>query len=462
MAETSCPNCVVLERRVAQLEAEVRRLIEQNALLTRRLEEALRSGKRQAAPFAKNPPKPEPKTPGRKSGDEHGTHGHRPPPDPKHIDEVHEARLPDCCPGCGGAVTETEIFDQFQTDIPRKPIYRKIHVHIGQCRSCGRRVQGRHRLQTSDALGAAAAQVGPEAQAAVVILNKDLGLSHGKVVRCLDTLFGIRLTRGASAQIVLRAGQRCEPAYRAIGKAARDSPWIVPDETGWRVGGLLAWLHVFVSPVATWFAIDRTRSGTVAETLLTEDYSGVLIHDGWSVYDRFEGARHQQCCAHLIRRADELIALAHGRGVLFPRAVQALLRDGLRLRDRYLDGLVGDLGLASARGRLWHRFVDLVAPTRSNPAHERFARFLRKHCADLFTFLEEPGLDATNWRAEQAIRPAVVNRKVWGGNRTWIGAKAQAVLTSVLATCRQLRRDSLDFLSHAFRSRTPRLLIPAA
>jgi hypothetical protein len=26
-----------------------------------------------------------------------------------------------------------------------------------------------------------------------------------------------------------------------------------------------------------------------------------------------------------------------------------------------------------------------------------------------------PGIDATNHKAEQAIRPAVVNRKVWGG-----------------------------------------------
>jgi transposase len=36
----------------------------------------------------------------------------------------------------------------------------------------------------------------------------------------------------------------------------------------------------------------------------------------------------------------------------------------------------------------------------------------------LFTFLNRPGLEATNWRAEQAFRPMVVARKVWGGNRT--------------------------------------------
>lgn len=35
-----------------------------------------------------------------------------------------------------------------------------------------------------------------------------------------------------------------------------------------------------------------------------------------------------------------------------------------------------------------------------------------------FTFLRESGIEATNWPAEQSIRPAVANRKVWGGNRT--------------------------------------------
>src|SRR5437764_889802 len=79
--------------------------------------------------------------------------------------------LPDACPACGGPVGETGVAHQYQTDIPRTPITRQFHVHLGECRRCGRRVQGRHPLQTSDALGAAAAQVGPDAQAAVVVLT---------------------------------------------------------------------------------------------------------------------------------------------------------------------------------------------------------------------------------------------------------------------------------------------------
>jgi transposase len=123
-------------------------------------------------------------------------------------------------------------------------------------------------LQTSDAPGAAAAQLGPDAQAAVVELNKQGGLSHGKVTRCLESLFGIPLSRGGSVHTALRAAARCEPVYEAIRQTVGQSEWVVPDETSWRVGGHSAWLHTVVGPEATAFVIDPTRSGAVAEAIL--------------------------------------------------------------------------------------------------------------------------------------------------------------------------------------------------
>jgi transposase len=73
------------------------------------------------------------------------------------------------------------------------------------------------------------------------------------------------------------------------------------------------------------------------------------------------------------------------------------------------------------------------------------------HRDDLFTFLRQPGLDATNWRAELAIRFGVILRKVWGGSGTWAGARAQSVLMPVWRTCWQQGRSALDFLSQLLR-----------
>ncbi len=443
MDEPQCAGCRTLLRRVSELEAEIARL-------RKLLDEAVRAGKRQAAPFSKGLPKKQPKKPGRKPGADYGVKAHRQPPE--HIDEVYEAPLPKACPDCGGAVEETHVAQQYQVEIPRRPIHRQFNVHIGQCSSCARRLQGRHPLQTSDALGAASAQLGADAQAAIVELNKQAGLSHGKVVRCLQSLFAIRLSRGGSAHTILRAGRRCQPIYQNLCVLLRRARWVVPDETGWRVGGRLAWLHVMVSRRITVYVVDPHRDAAVAQCLLGPDYAGTMIHDGWSPYDKFVQANHQQCLGHLTRRCHELLLTATGAAACFPRRVLHLLQAGLALRDRHAAKQVSTHGLAVARGRVQNALETLIFPNKTNPANERLAQHLWNHRRHLLTFLRMPGLDATNWRGEHAMRFGVILRKVWGGNRTWPGAEAQAILMSIWRTCWQRDHNAIDYLSQLLRA----------
>ena len=84
---------------------------------------------------------------------------------------------------------------------------------------------------------------------------------------------------------------------------------------------------------------------------------------------------------------------------------------------------------------------------KTHPENERFAQHLYRNQNHLFTFLKHPGLDATHHKAEQAIRPAVVNRKVWGGSRTETGAQAQSILMSILGTAAKREIEVIDWLS---------------
>ena len=104
--------------------------------------------------------------------------------------------------------------------------------------------------------------------------------------------------------------------------------------------------------------------------------------------------------------------------------------------------------------------VFYIGKPRSKPLNE--AQFLFNHHNAVFAYLRHIGMDATNWRGEQAIRPAVVNRKVWGGNRTWQGGRTQAALMSVMQTCLQRNLSPVGFLVQALTSTTANLLIPAA
>jgi transposase len=442
-----------------QLRARVREL-------EAKLEEALRAGKRQSAPFSKREPKADPKRPGRKPGSEHGRHGHR--EIPERVDEFVQVAAPDRCPdpACRGELGEPEIELQWQEEMPEpRPKIRCFQIPTCRCLKCGRRVAGRHPLQTSVATGAAAAQVGPEAQAVAAELHYQMGLSMKKTAKVMWRLLGIKITAGGVAQMLGRLGQRSAPTYGALVGVVRQSPLVVPDETGWRVGGYRAWLWVMTTMAGTVYAIRRTRSFEEAAGILGEDFDGILTRDGWAPYRGFKKARHQTCLAHLLRRCNQMLETAHGRGREVPLAVKAILLDAFKLRERRdhqsLSGEEFEIELAQLEERMR---AQLARSTNTKPTVQgRLLRHLQRESEALFTFLREPDVPATNWRAEQAIRPAVVNRKVWGGNRTWRGASWQERLMSILQTSHQQGQDPVPILADLLRSPTPIIapLLPA-
>lgn len=436
---------------IAELQRQLSAAQARIAQLERLVDDLTRGQKRQAAPFSKGQPKQNRQKPGRKPGSDYGPKAHRAAPS-REPDEVIPVPMPTNCQACGGAVQEERVAHQYQLEVPRRAILRRFDIHIGRCRCCGRRIQPRHPLQTSDALGAAASQLGPDAQALMALLKNKYGLSYGDIRGLFHDGYGIDITRGGATQIVLRAADRAEPIYADARQIVRQSERVTPDETGWKVGGRLQWLWTFVSDLATVYVIRPSRGLDVIDEVLGRDYVGRMTHDGWAPYDRLTQAVHQQCVAHLLRRARELLELACGGAARFPGRVKQLLCDALALRDRREAGTISDHGLASVRGRLERRLDGLMTMRLSYAPHVRFQNHLSRHRDEILTFLYDPRLDATNWRAEQAIRPAVVNRKVFGGNRESAGAHAQEVLASLFATALQWKQDLLEFLSQLIRS----------
>jgi transposase len=444
-----------LEATVSRLEALVADLVAQIAAreariaeLEKLLEESRRSGKRQAAPFSKGEPTEAPVRPGRRGGEGHGRHGHRMPlSDP---DRVVDVPLAGCCPDCGGVVVLDRVAEQWQIDLPDQPaaLVTRFDVAVGHCRGCGRRVQGRHPEQTSDALGAAGSQVGPRAKAWAAWLHYGLGLSFGKCSQLLARL-GINVTAGALCSAAQSTGTALVPVHAEIVRHVNDAEMVVMDETGWRVGGHGAWLWVATSTDATGYHVAEGRGFEQACDLIGADYDGVIVRDGWAPYRRYTQASHQTCTAHLLRRCDELIAdlPAWARGT--PRQVRDILLDGLAARD------LDDTARAAAIVDLAERVDLLGADGQAHDECRKLIKHLTAEAPALLTFLARPAVDATNWRAEQAIRPAVVNRKVWGGNRTWRGAATQSRMMSVLRTATQRGVDTIDYLVGLARAPTP-------
>jgi transposase len=427
-----------LQRELERVERERDRLRQHNERLKHQLDAARRAGFRQAAPFAK-PLTKHPKRAGRRAGRAYGPKAHR--RIPPRVDETYDARLPARCPGCSGAVVEMRIASQYQEELPVPQGHRPSlscargpvpHVWSPRPRSASTADVGRP--------GRGGGATRARSHRGGCCLNKQLGLSFGKVATLFRQQYGLTVTCSGLVHAVHRAARQAQPTYDTLCDAVRGSPVVTPDETGWKVAGTLQWLWTVATPDTTVYAIQPGRGFPEAATLLGEDFAGVMVRDGWAPYRRFTHAVHQTCLAHLLRRC-RLLQADHPRAG-FVRAVSTLLQQALTVRDRYHAGHMTAHGLAVARGHLEHRMNRRLDQPGSVTDVQRFAAHLALEFPALFTFLLDPtAIDATNWRAEQALRPAVVTRKVCGGNRSWHGAAAQQILASVLRTAHQRHLD---------------------
>jgi len=437
---------------VVRLGRESERLRARVAKLEGELEETRGAAKRQAAPFSRGEPKRAPGRSGRRSGDDHGRHGHREPPG--EVDEQLDAPLAPLCE-CGGEIEEDRIEYQFQDELPElRRLRRRFAVHVGRCRCCGRRHQGRHPFQTSDALGAAGCMLGPRAVALATEFNKELGLSPQKTAKALAR-FGIGITAGGIVGAVARQARRLEPTYEALIEGVRSSRAVAPDETGWRINGQKAWLWAFAGENVTVYLIAAGRGYEHAAEILGKDFSGVLERDGWAPYRRFTAAKHQTCAAHLLRRTGELIADSVAGQARVPHAARRILKDALELRDQRAHDVIDAEEFGLKVTDLKRRTDKLLQIRPTHEPNRRLLAHLANEREHMFTFLTEPGVQATNWRAEQALRPVIVNRKSWGGNRTWSGARTQQITASVIRTARQQNLDPVELMAAAQRPRTP-------
>ena len=291
------------------------------------------------------------------------------------------------CPHCGGGVESESCETQYQEEIVRRTVVRRFDIAVGRCRDCQRRVQGRHPLQTSDAVGVGSVQLGPEALTLAAILNKQMGLSLGHTRQVLCYGFGLEVSRGGLYRALARMAGRAEPTYDGLVETARQAPVNGMDETGWKVGGRLQWLHVAVSAQVTVYAILPGRGYEQSVKILGAEYDGFLIHDGWAPYYRFQFAFHQSCLAHLLKRCREMAQIASPAALAFPRAVEHLLQTSLELRDRYEQGEISEHGMRTATGKLEAKLDRMLETRRRNSANRRLARHLEHEQLWLFTFL---------------------------------------------------------------------------
>ena len=205
-------------------------------------------------------------------------------------------------------------------------------------------------------------------------------------------------------------------------------------------GHALQWLWSMVTDTVVLYRIHAKRSQAAFESLI-KDWRGILVSDGYGVYQAWGNAR-QSCLAHLVRRARELSQR--------PQADLAACGK-VALKELQRLSQMADAPPSGGQWQAWYaRLCRLVKryESRSDDAG-RLVRHLRREAGSLWVFLNAPGVEPTNNRAERALRFGVLWRK---GSLGTASAKGNAWVQRSLSlrqTCRQLGQSSFSVLVDA-------------
>jgi len=309
-------------------------------------------------------------------------------------------------------------------------------LHQGWCGDCGRWTKAQ--VPAEQSMG-----YGPRFSALMGELAGTYGNGRRMVQTFCASVLQIPISLGAIQKVLDRVAQAIEPYYTAIATQARHAPVNYIDETPWFLTHTLQWLWVMASDTVAFYMIHPHRSKEAFAALI-DDWAGLLVSDGYGVYQHWVQAR-QTCLAHLIRTARRLAERQ-------PPDVAACGTWALAELQRLCH--MATAPPTGGEWRAWYarlcRLIDQYHDRRDDAG--KLAHRLLREMDSLWVFLVHCGVDATNNRAERALRCGVLWRKRSLGTASTKGNRWVERILSLKETCRLQARSTYEVLVDAVRS----------
>jgi transposase len=377
----------------------------------------------------------EPRPAGGKPGARPG-HVPRLRPRPDHIDRRVPLRL-ERCPNCHGPhlseVQETRT--RLVEDLPEPRVdVTEYTIERRYCRDC-------RKLVESPVPGVLpGAQLGLRAMHAIVQMRVQHRMTVEQIPPLLQSLYGLKVSEGEVHAVLAQMAEAYTPVYEGFREAMRTAPAKYLDETPWWLNGTAAYLWVAATAREVIYRIDPSRGHEVALGLLGPSPKGAMVHDRFSAYEtvaRKTNLAQQLCWFHLLGDSKELEEFLGEEGREIHGVMKAVYRAAKRVAGR---------GTAEEVEQLWEALEGGLRNRKGFSSRgERFVNEVLSQRGWLFEFVVNPEVEGTNNRAERALRPMVVSRKIFGGNRSGRGARVFEVLASIVQT---LRLRGQDLLQH--------------
>jgi transposase len=427
-----------LEQRCAQLSAE---------------NQALREKLSTNSNNSSKPPSQDPNRPkrasspsGKRPGGQPGHSGHARKMYPSAQVTTTVDLMPNACPNCSDAQFEGKplsIEVRQVIELPEiLPEITQYNIHTCRCGHCGKHVR-------ADVPKEAERGFGPRLMGFVTMLTGEGHLTKRKICSITEHL-GLKISLGALCNIHRLAGDLLQVPAETIQQFVLEQEKLNADESGWRIQKKRCWIWIGATPKATFFKIDVSRSRQ-AYLRIFGAFRGTLTTDRYGAYNEHEGLK-QSCLAHIDRHFEKM-SERPGIDGSFGRLLEEQLDFIFGLWAAFKDGEFSRQALQKKANEYVENIkVILIFTAREAKksksmalAHDLLGRF-----PTLWTFLFVEGVDPTNNLAERGLRPAVILRKLSGGNQSNWGGRFTERLMTVVCTLRQNAMNTFTFLTELF------------
>jgi transposase len=260
------------------------------------------------------------------------------------------------------------------------------------------------------------------------------------------TLLYNRMHKHLLKQDILHADETRFQVLHEPGRAAETQSYLWLYRTG-RMG-----------PPIILYEYQPTRGGQHPKEFLS-GFKGYLNVDGYAGYNVLTGVTLVGCWAHARRKFDEALkALPDSK-----RSVAVPAKEGLEFCNR-LFAIERELKEDTPEKRYEIRLL------RSQPVLDAFLAWLNemypevlpksafgqaiKYCLNqwnkLEAFMQDGRLELDNNRGERSIKPFVIGRKNWMFANTTRGARASAIIYSIVETAKENGLNPFHYLSYLF------------
>lgn len=321
--------------------------------------------------------------------------------------------FPCVCVACGTALDlehATGHRKRQMFDLPKPhPVEVTEHrAHRCQCPCCGAETEAVFPPGVT-----APAQYGPNIAALVVYLQHWHFIPEDWLAELMREVFGVDLSAATIAALAQRKAEEWTGLADHIGEQVKQAAVKHLDETGYRIAGLLHWLHVASTWLLTFYRTSRKRGA------MLKGVEGMVVHDFWRPYFTMQGVVHALCNAHHLRELKALIDIEKEpwAGAMFRflrhacHAANLARRRNERLKPAFLVWLQARYDRILVQGLAFHERQPPLETldhkrrgrTRRRTGHNLLLR-LQGHKDEVLRFLTNPAVPFTNNQAERDIR----------------------------------------------------------